>query len=586
MSTIARHRQPGHAGWIIAGVASLALVLGGTAVAYVFYADRGCGEPVTATIATSSDQFPVLSRLATQWTAGNPTVDGRCARVEVRAVASHAVAAALGPNWDEQRDGARPDVWAPESTAWLLVAASRPDASSLLPTGTPPALAFSPVVLAMQRPMAKALGWPAREIGWADLLGGFARGQTWARFGHPEWGELRLALTDPTRSVAGLAGVLSALDLDNDNTMSDQELLGGVVFSQFVTELADNTEVLLRRYADVGATSRAAQLPAGFPVVERDLALHSAGGSAVPLVPVYLRDVSSVADYPYVVLRAPWVDQLRHRVATEFLAYLQGTAGRTAYGEAGFRDTEYAARNTTLLSLEHGFKPRTGPPTRVPTAQSLGQLLGVWAVLLRPNNVLLALDTSGSMNDLVGGTTTTRLQLLQRAAIEGISLLTNQTTVGLWEFSSKLTPTTDFRELVPVGRAGDTVAGVKRRTAMVAAVQGLRATGGTGLYDTIYAAYLAMQRSWIPGASNALVIITDGRNEDDVGMDLAQLTAALKQAVRADRPLPIVAIAVGPAADAQALNQISTATGGRTFTARDERTAIQQIVLAFAGRIS
>jgi Ca-activated chloride channel family protein len=586
MSSIARHRRSGRFGWFAVGGVCLALVVGGSAAAYVWYSDDECTGTLTLNVTAAPDQAPVLSQLAAAWTAGNPTVGaGRCARVAVHTMPSFAVAASLGPVWDEQRDGARPDVWAPESSSWLLVAASRAEAAGVLPTGPPPALAYSPVVLAMQRPMAEALGWPTREIGWSDLLGGFSRGQTWARFGHPEWGDLRLAVSDPTRSIAGLAGVLSALDLDNDNVMSDQELLAGVVFSQFVTDLPDTTEPLLRQFKDTAALGRTAQLPAAFPVLERDLAVHAASGPPVSLVPVYLRDAGAVADYPYAVLRTPWVDADRQRVAADFLAYAQGRAGRDAFGEAGFRDTEYAVHNTALLSLDRGFRPRVGPPTRVPTAQSLGQLLGIWAVLLRPNNVLVALDTSGSMNDPVAGATT-RLQLLQRAAVEGISLLTNQTVVGLWEFSSKLTPTTDYRELISVGKAGDNVGTVKRRQAMVGAVQGLRATGGTGLYDTIHAAYLSMQRSWIPGASNALVIITDGKNEDDAGLDLAQLLARLRQAVRADRPLPIVAIAVGPAADAQALNQIAAVTGGRTFVARDERTAIQQVVLAFAGRIS
>ena len=118
------------------------------------------------------------------------------------------------------------------------------------------------------------------------------------------------------------------------------------------------------------------------------------------------------------------------------------------------------------------------------------------------------------------------------------------------------------------------------------AVQQLKAGGGTGLYDTVYAAYLRMQRAWQPNAQNVLVVMTDGKNEDDEGLNLASLLQRLGAAARADRPLPIIGIAVGPEADANALQQISKATGGRTFVARDDLSAIQQIVLAFAGRIS
>ena len=41
---------------------------------------------------------------------------------------------------------------------------------------------------------------------------------------------------------------------------------------------------------------------------------------------------------------------------------------------------------------------------------------------------------------------------------------------------------------------------------------------------------------------------------------------------------------MGPEADAEALQEISRVTGGRTFVVRDADTAVQTLVLAFAGR--
>jgi Mg-chelatase subunit ChlD len=127
---------------------------------------------------------------------------------------------------------------------------------------------------------------------------------------------------------------------------------------------------------------------------------------------------------------------------------------------------------------------------------------------------------------------------------------------------------------------------VTRRQAMVGAIQQLTAKGDTGLYDTILAAYLAMQQAWRPNAQNVLVVITVGKNEDANGISLQQLLEKLKAANRADHPLYVIGIAVGPEADAEALDQITKVTDGRTIVARDELSAIQQIVLAFAGRLS
>jgi Ca-activated chloride channel family protein len=582
---VSRHRRSSRLRWIAVAV-GVAVVAGAGTAAVALRSAVGCERPpLTLNVAASPDQYPVVSELAEQWSAGDRAIGDRCAEVAVQAMPSQFAAATLSPGWDEERDGTRPDVWMPDSSVWLTVAGARADAAELLPTETPPSLASSPVVLAMQQPMAEALGWPDNGIGWADLLGSFARGQTWEQFGHPEWGPLRLGISEPTQSTAGLAAVLTVLDLDADNTLSDEEMLGGITFTQFLTAYEEDTGELLRSYS--GAEADPSGLPAGFPILERELAVYAADGAAVPLVPVYMREGTLFADYPYTVLQASWVDADRQELAGQFLEYLSGPAGQAAYAEAGFRAADHAADGGALLSPERGFTAEVASPARAPSAEGLSQLLGMWPVLLRPNNVLILLDTSGSMDNQVPGTDTTRLQLLQGAATQGLPLLNNQSVVGLWEFSTQLTPTTPYRELVPLGPAGEDVGdGVDRRQAMVGAIQGLSAAGGTGLYDTIHDGYLAMQEVWQPEAQNLLVVITDGRDEDHDGRSLPELLDDLGEAVQPDRPLPIIALAVGPEADAAALEQLTEVTGGRTVVARDEVSALQQVVLAFSGRIS
>lgn len=230
--SVSRHRRSRRAGWIAVLAGVVALVAGaGTAVVLLRPSGNGCaGPPVTLTAAVSPDQVAVVSRQADGWNSGEPAVGDRCAQVSVTPMPSALAAATLSPEWDPSQDGPAPDVWLPESSMWLAVAAARPDAAGILSGPPGPSLASSPVVLAMQRPMAEALGWPDREFGWSELLGAFAGGQTWEQFGHPEWGPLQLGIADPTRSTAGLAGVLTVLDLDGDSQLSDQELLGGIAF--------------------------------------------------------------------------------------------------------------------------------------------------------------------------------------------------------------------------------------------------------------------------------------------------------------------------------------------------------------------
>lgn len=582
VASVLRHRRSGRVWWAVVAVCALTLLIGGATAGYrrVAASDGCAGTPVSLTVATSTDQFPVMSGLAGAFNASGHTLSGRCVAVNVRPAVSATVAAHVGTAWDEQRDGPRPDVWAPDSSAWLLLAAGRPEARAVLPAGAAPSLATSAVVLAMQRPMAQALGWPGRDIGMTDLVG-----TSWARLGHPEWGPLRLGLSDPVTSTAGLVTVLTILDPDNDGAMANDELVGGLSFAQLIGASDEDTDGLLRRYANGDSTTAPGRLPAAVPVLERDLGEYAAGSPNVDLVPIYLREGTTFADYPYTVLRAPWVDGDRQRLAADFLDYLRTGPAQKAYARAGFRDPSRSTQDTTLLDPTRGFRLEVNGPQRAPTAAGLAQLTQIWRVLQRPNNALLALDTSASMDEPVPGAAQTRLQLVQQAASRGAAMLNDQTTVGLWQFSSELTPTTDYRELVAPARAGERIGGVPRRQAVIDAVRRLRAAGGTSLYDTVYAGYLRMQQAWRPNAQNVLVVMTDGKNEDDDGLTLPELIRRLRAAARPDRPLPVIGIAVGPRADAGALQEISRVTGGRTVVARDEVAAVQQIVLAFAGRV-
>jgi Ca-activated chloride channel family protein len=68
-------------------------------------------------------------------------------------------------------------------------------------------LVLSPVVIAMWKKMANALGWPQQEIGWEDLRA-LAR-EGWASKGYPNWGPFRFGHTHPESSNSGLITVLS-----------------------------------------------------------------------------------------------------------------------------------------------------------------------------------------------------------------------------------------------------------------------------------------------------------------------------------------------------------------------------------------
>src|SRR5215831_19021259 len=50
-------------------------------------------------------------------------------------------------------------------------------------------LLLSPVVIAMWKPMAEAIGWGKKPVGWSDILALARSQQGWGAFGFGQWGQ-------------------------------------------------------------------------------------------------------------------------------------------------------------------------------------------------------------------------------------------------------------------------------------------------------------------------------------------------------------------------------------------------------------
>ncbi len=85
-------------------------------------------------------------------------------------------------------------------------------------TGDFASFQLTPLVIAMPRPMAEALGWPDEPLGFADILALSQDPEGWAAFGHPEWGEFRLGKTNPNFSTSGLSALIAQAYAANGKT--------------------------------------------------------------------------------------------------------------------------------------------------------------------------------------------------------------------------------------------------------------------------------------------------------------------------------------------------------------------------------
>ena len=498
----------------------------------------------------------MLRRLAAEWSLTEPRIGAACASVTVVGAESATVASTLGT----AAPGGRPDAWAPESSVWAGLAASRPEAAAALPrTGS--SLASTPVVIAVPRERAAALGWPRQRLSWRAVLGAMTKDPTWRAYGHPTWGRFVIGMSDPTRSTAALHTLLAVADGNRDGAVSQAEVTNELVLERSVGLYGTDAQ-LADRTGGKGPVS-------AFPATEQAVLAHDAGGEVNRLVPVYPTDGIAAADHPFLLLRGSWVTAQRAQVARAFADFARGPAGRAAYGRAGFRGPDRSARAIPAAIAGTGTVAAAYRTRALPAAAQTAQALVRWRALRRPANVLAAIDTSGSMAEQAPGLPVTKLAVFQKAAAQAVTLFNARSRLGLWEFSSLLDGPRDYKQLVPARPLAARVGRVDQRALIIGTTARMRAVGNTGLYDTIDAGYRAVLRSWRADQQNILVVMTDGKNEDLAGLSLPQLVSSLRAHVNPKRPVTVILIAYGSDADVVSLGKAAAAVRGRTYWARN-----------------
>ncbi len=463
----------------------------------------------------------------------------RCQRIVVTAASPSTVLAGL-----RGTRPVRPDVWIPDSSIWI------PRAAGLDRATGAPSIASSPVVVAVSASVARHHGWPAEPLRLAELADA-----------------VRLGLAKPTESAASVGAVLglqAALRSRGPAALAS-------AFRRALTGLPTDPT---RSLATLAGTT-----PIAVTTSEQAVWSTNTAAGATRVVAGYLPGDGMSLDYPFVVLTPAAGTR---SLAASLLASLQHGVGHDRLVASGFR---VSAGHGPMLRAEVGVDPMATPAVAVPNATTVTQAVRTLRLIDLDSRLLAVIDVSGSMGTPVPGAGgATRLDLVSAAATRGLSLYPDEADIGLWVFATDLTPTTDYREVVPIGPLGTRPDGVTGRERLVQGLGAVRRTSGdTGLYDTTLAAVREVRRGWDPDRANSVVLLTDGKNDDSSGIGLSELLRTLRRENSGDRPVPVITIAYGAGSDAAALRAISTATGGRLYLAPDAR-AINQVFLDAIGR--
>jgi Ca-activated chloride channel family protein len=289
----------------------------------------------------------------------------------------------------------------------------------------------------------------------------------------------------------------------------------------------------------------------------------------VPLVAIYPRDGTLFADHPYVVLTT---DEQKRRAANAFLEYLQAPAAQDRFKRAGFRGYDgVPGPEITKANYLDPSKPTALSPTPVPAVVS--QIQASWNAIRKPARVLLVLDVGQSMADRAPDTSETKLDVAKAAASTALDGFGPDDKVGLWSFSSAAGADPPFREIVAPAPIGEQKALLRHE------IEELQPQGkGKALYRTLDAAVASMRARYDPTRINAVVVLTDGANDDPENNDLIGLKRTLR-AQPNDAFVRVFTVGFGSKADFTTLEDIALQARGGAYSDRDKR-AMDKILLA------
>ena len=432
--------------------------------------------------------------------------------------------------------------------------------------------------------MAETLGWPSKPIGWSDILALSKDPAGWGKYGHPEWGTFRLGKTNPNFSTSGLHALIgtyfAATGLSSDLSQADVQKPDVRAFVQgveaSVVHYGDTTLTFLSNLQQADDAGQGLIYVSAVAVEEKSVWDYNQGNPTGdpktlgqhapphnPLVAIYPKEGTLISDSPYAVLDAQWVDDPKRQLAADFLKYLQAPDQQKQFQAFAFRD--YQGNAGPLISQANGMLPDEpkailSPPSPV----VLDQIQRSWNDLRKRAQVLLVMDVSGSMSDSVPDAGTTKMELAKSAAVKALDQFSPDDDVGLWIFSAGGFPGVDtpYLELAPMGRLGPQLDSMKQK------IQALQPTGGTALYATTRAATAAVRAAYDPSRINAVVLLTDGKNEYPQDTDLDGLLHQLQTASE-ETPVRVFPIAYGQDADITTLAKIAAASRAAVYNASD-----------------
>ncbi len=464
---------------------------------------------------------------------------------------------------DELLEGRRQaHLVSPASGAFIRIGNAKARAANgrdLVPTSEN--LVLSPVVIAMWKPMAEALGWGTKPVGWSDILTLASDPRGWAALGQPQWGRFHFGHTHPEYSNSGLISVFAEVyaGAGKVSGLTNADLadpkVGDFVraIERSVVHYGSSTGFFAKKLSAGGPNYLSAAVLYENNVIEDQLARAGKASPFPPLVAIYPKEGTFWSDHPAGIVDRDWVTPAHRKAARHYLDFLLARPQQEAALRFGFRPAAVEIPLGAPLDVAHGIDPQEPKTTlEVPSVEVMDGITRLWRMHKKRSNVALVIDVSGSMND------EDKIIYAREGAAKLVTMLGDEDQYSLLTFNN--TSTWAQRKML--------LNGAERQRA-VTQVQGLFAGGGTALYDAVDEACASLTAQPDLDHISAVVVLSDGADTDSkISLD------ALLTRIRgtSERPAPrVFTIGYGKSAKSDVLKIIADATNGKFYvgTQRD-----------------
>lgn len=458
-----------------------------------------------------------------------------------------------------EMSGAEPTLWIPDEMVWANILADQGNNNFQSDCVS---VARSPLVIAMWRDVAEALGWPGLPLGWLDVGSLATDDALWNYYSGGELGDaFRLSHTHPGLSGSGVSTLLSLVQSAQITTeaVTEADIQRPIVkasvgaFEGGVTWFSPNTRAL-----STAMSSRDLNYLSGGVMYESDVVNDGNG----QLVAVYPFEGTFMATHPACINRATSAAQ--QEAARLFRDYLLSEAGQQLALAGGLRPVNTAVPLAAPLDEAHGVDP--SQPTAVfspPSVASVYAVQELWQEARKNVNLALLLDTSGSMRG-------NKMESMRAAAIQFVEQMGEEDYLSIIAFSTEPELIINHIQVGP------------NRQKIINAITNLRAEGDTTLFDAIGDGAVLLHSTTQPQTTNALVVLSDGQ---DTRSYRYNANSAIGMAVANN--LTVFTIAYGSDADVNTMRNLASQTNGNFFAGNEASIAAiyEEMSAAFGGSV-